>query len=204
MAEFSFESYRKTKEYKASLKRFQNKLYFNKKFRDDFFKGLEEGRDKFAELVQKSPQPITFKESQDNLISEEFLDRFIHWSESRKVVEKFLKDDAVTDGKFILYRRNREALFITRYRKGGKRKLRKAYFFLKGGIPVNARRKGEFKRDADYPLDGFTEVDKGTTVQIRKSFEKTILKFVGKKKYKIAIYMRGKNPEKLWAERVLR
>lgn len=78
--------------------------------------------------------------------------------------------------------------------------MRKAYLYVKGGIPGKARKKGVMVKKKDFPLSGFSEVDRGVMTQTRRSFEKTILKFVGKNRYKLRIYLRGKNPENLWVE----
>ena len=157
-----------------------------------------------AEMVEKSREPGTLEEAKWNTFNEQFMDKLSGFDDVGEAVKKFFKDDAVTDGKFILYRKDREIVFSNTYRKGGKRKLRKAYLYLKGGIPVKARKRGVVVKKKDFPLSGFSEVDRGIMTQTRKSFEKTLLKFVGKNKYKLLIYLRGRNPENLWVESIKR
>ena len=202
--EFSLERLRKSKAYRATLRRFRNKIYFNKKFRESYLKTAKESGDKLLRSLEKMPQPKTLQEASTKLSLEGLLDSIFDNANLGKVVENNLKKDAVTDGKFKLYRKGKEVVFICNYKKGGKNKIIKAYFYLKGGLPGKVRTRGVFVKAKDFPLRGYSQIDKGGVAQARRSFEKTTLKFAGVNKYKFVIYLRGRNYENLWVERAKR
>lgn len=87
--EFWYEAYKKSKAYKEGLRKFQNRLYFNKKFREDFLKSISKTRDDMAEMVEKSREPGTLEEAKWNTFNEQFMDKLSGFDDVGEVVKKF-------------------------------------------------------------------------------------------------------------------
>jgi hypothetical protein len=200
--EFDFEKYRKSKEYKESVRKLNYNLYFNNKYRQELkkdFVELESSSLKNLKQLKKFNQS-DIQTRKTTLLWEGLLDLAGVMRESYERAEQYNRDKILKNAKFVLYAKKsaKKLIFKNTYYKVSEEKNKTAYFVV-GGKDKKGRTKGGVIRKR-ISLKGYPEIDRGRFWQKVTDFRELRFTFRGKKTYKYKCTARAKDGDKLWVE----
>lgn len=206
-AEFDYEKYRKTKEYKNMMKdvvkNIQEIVFFKPKEREKLkkkFLNLQKSALKNMEATSTNSQSL--EERKDFLFNEKILDTATGYLELIKKGEEYEKKITLLKTRFVLYKKGKKYVFAISFVRKSTGKRENTHIFIKNGLPKGKKRKKAKIVRKKFNSSGFKEIDRGTFEQKIPDIKNVYFTFKGKKVYKFRYERFKKDKDEGWLSNV--